>query len=421
MTLTADSSGVVRGKFTIPASVPSGNKRVTFSGGGGQSGAATFSGQGKLEHQTFQQRTDITEVRWQSPPPPPPPDLSWMLEGRGPDPIAQTFTMNANTQIAGLDLWFATLPTTQTNVQIRETTAGFPNQSILADATVLLDDIVVDGAPTRVQFAAPVLLLNNVEYAIVVLCGDADGALSVAEIGKFDPVALRWITSQPYTVGVLLSSSNASTWTAHQDRDMTFRLLESSYSQTQRVVPLGSVAVTAATDLLLMSYADRPDGSTDVQYTLTLPDATVITVADGQPVQLAAPLTGAVAVAAILRGTARFSPVLHPGTQLVAGQVAATADYVSRAIPGGADVSVKAIYEAFIPSGATVTVQYKGPDVGDAWIDVAQTATRAVDDGFVEFTHSVTGVNELTVQIKLILTGTTAARPRVRDLRTFVL
>lgn len=415
MTLTADSNGIVRGKFTIPASVPAGNKKVTFTGSSGQYGEAAFSGQGTLEHQTFQQQTNITVTRWQSPPPPPP-----VIIFVGIDPLAQTFTMRENVQVSGVDLWFATPPTTPTNVQIRGTTAGFPDQRILAETT-LTPGMIGTLAHTRVNFQSPVLLLGDVEYAIVVLCGDATGALSVAEIGKFDASAQKWITSQPYNIGVLLSSSNASTWTAHQDRDLTFRLLEANYSSTTRNIPLGSIPVTAATDLLLMSYAERPDGATDVQYTLTLPDATVITVSDGQPVELGAPVTGNVIVAAQLRGTSKMSPVLYPGSQLVVGQVEASADYVTRAIPGGSGVSVRAIFEAFIPSGATVTVQYKGPDVGDAWVTIPQTATRPVDDGFVEFTHAVTGVNELSVQIKLILTGNTAARPRVRDLRTFVM
>ena len=416
MTLTADSNGVVRGKFTIPAFVPAGNKKVTFTGAGGQYGEAAFSGQGTLEHQTFQQQTDVTVTRWMSPPPPPP-----VIIFLGVDPLAQTFTMNRNTQVSAIDLWFAATPTTTTSVQIRETTAGFPNQRILAETTVEPSQIGVLGLPQRINFQSPVLLLGDVEYAIVVLCGDDAGALSVAEIGKFDSGSQKWITNQPYNIGVLLSSSNASTWTAHQDRDMTFRLLEASYTATSRTVALGSIPVTAATDLLLMSYAERPDGATDVQYTLTLPDATVITVSDGQPVQLGAAVTGNIAVAANLRGTSQLSPVLYPGSQLVVGQLATTADYVTRAIPGGSTVAVKAIFEAFIPSGATVTVQYKGPDAGDVWVTIPQTATRAVDDGFVEFTHAVTGVNELSVQIKLILTGNTAARPRVRDLRTFVM
>lgn len=421
----ANGSGVVSGTFNVPSGIPSGTKLVSAVGAGGSKAAATFTGQGTLERQTWQQQTTVTETRWQSPPPPAPTwtgngaDFSFM---RGSDPLAQTFTLTSNAQICGIDLWFAAQPTTKTRVQIRTTAVGFPDATILAEAQLNAASINVGGATTRFNFGYPVHLVAGTEYAIVVLCDDAIGALSVAELGKFDTVNQQWITSQPYTVGVLLSSSNAVTWTAHQDRDMAFRLLRSSYTSTTRTISLGQASVTAATDLLLMSYAERPNSVTGVQYQLTLPDASVLLVDDGQPVQLAAPITGNVQVSAILTGSADFSPVLFPGTQLVYGVIGSSGTYVSRAVPGGNPVRVKTILEAIVPSGATLLVEYKGQDVGDAWTTLPQTSTRAVDDGFTELINELSGVNEVNgVQIRLTMTGTTAARPRIRDLRVIVI
>jgi hypothetical protein len=422
----ANGAGVVSGSFAIPSGIPSGNKLVSASGAGGSRATATFTGQGTLERQVWQQQTTLTETRWQSPPPPTP-RLNFS-EGSGEggdggtDPLAQTFTLTENTQISGIDLWFAARPTTTTGVQIRTTAVGFPDRTILAEAVLQPDAINIGGATTRFVFEHPVHFVAGIEYAIVVLCNDAVGALSVAELGRFDTNAQRWITSQPYTVGVLLSSSNAVTWTAHQDRDMAFRLLRANYTQTARTITLGTAAVVGATDLLLMSYAERPSNLTGVQYRLTLPDASVLLVDDGQPIQLAAPITGNVAVAAILTGNAAFSPVLFPGTQLVAGVIGTTGTYVSRAVPGGNPIRVKTILEAVVPSGATLVVEYKGQDVGDTWTALPQTATRNVDDGFVEFIHEQAGVNEINgVQIRVTMTGATAARPRVRDLRVIVI
>lgn len=415
MPIQADSNGVIRGKFTIPANVPSGNKQVVVVGAGGQSGRAIFSGQGQLEHKTYQQQTTITETRWQSPPPPPPTD--WM---RGSDPLAQTFTLNAASQIVGVDLYFTAVPTTDVTVQIRETIAGVPSQTVLATCTLKPAAINLTGW-IRFGFPGLLTLVAGIEYAFVVLCGDAVGAINVAEIGKFDSSAQKWITDQPYNVGVMLSSSNASTWTAHQDRDITFRLLGAAFMELQHDLDLGAVAVTAATDLMLLSYANRPDGQSDVQYFLTLPDGTVLTVTDGQPVQLAAAITGNVGIKARLKGGVSLSPVLHPGTQLVVGKVAATGTYVTRAIPGGSNVTVKVVFEAFVPSGSTITVEYKGPDVGDTWAAITSPTTAPANNGYVEFTYIKTAVNEASVQIRLTLNGTTAARPRVRDLRAFVM
>lgn len=412
--VTADSAGVVSGTFTIPSNLPSGSKAVIATGAGGSTATATFSGQGTMERYVWQKQTTITETRWQSPPPPPPPPPPKT------DPLAQTFTLTESIQIASVELWFAAKPTTRTRVQIRNTATGLPTQSIVAEAVLLPAAINVGGAVTRFSFVSPVMLLANVEYAIVILCDDATGALSVAELGKFDATVQKWITSQPYTVGVLLSSSNASSWTPHQDRDLAFRLLRASYTALTRSIPLGTAAVTGATDLLLMSYSERPASETSVDYLLGLPDGTTLTVADGQPVQLSAPITGNVSVTARLSGSAAFSPTLSPDTQLVAGAIATTANYVSRAIPAGTSVKVKSIFEAFIPSGSTVVMEYKGPDVSDTWITVPQIAAVPADDGFVELTCEKTGITEVTVQIRITLTGSAAARPAVRDLRVFV-
>ncbi len=410
---TADSSGVVSGSFTIPADIPTGAKLVVFNGGFGGRGEATFTGQGTIERQQWQQQTTITT--WRSPP------FTPRVMPTRIDPLAQTFTLTENAQISAVDLWFSVKPTTRTSVQLRSTAVGFPTQQIIAEAFLMPAEINIGGATTRAEFEFPVNLLSGEEYALVVLCNDPIGALSVAELGKFDSNAERWITSQPYTVGVLLSSSNASTWTVHQDRDMAFRILRANFTENSREIDLGNVAVTGATDLLLMAYAERPSSQTGVNYKLTLPDASVITVDDGQPVQLGAPITGDVGVAAILTGNSAASPILFPGTQLVAGTIASTGDYVSRAVPGGASVTVKVIFEALVPSGATLDVYYKGPDLGDTWASITLDSTRPVDDGFVEFIYIATGVNELSVQTKIVLNGSTAARPYVRDLRVIVL
>lgn len=412
--VVANASGIVTGSFTIPSGIPAGNKEVRFVGAGGQTAQATFSGQGTVERTTWQQQTTITTTRWQSPPPPPP------APPRRIDPLAQTFAMEQNIQITGVDLWFAAAPTTDARIQIRATATGLPTQEVLAEKVIKPADAVLGGAHTRIIFDAPVSLIGGIEYAIVALCNDAVGELSVAEMGKFDTTAQRWITSQPYTIGVLLSSSNASTWTPHQDRDMTFRILGADYTEVTRTVALGTIPVSGTTDLLLMSYAERPASETSVEYTLTLPDTTVIRVNDGEPVQLNAAITGNVSVSAVLSGSEDFSPVLFPGTQVVTGTIATTADYVSRAIPAGTSATVKVIYEGQVPSGSTVDVFYKGQDIGDTWVAVPVTANNPADDGYTEFIRTVTGVNELTVQIKIVLTGTAAARPYLRDLRVIV-
>lgn len=397
MSLTANSQGVINGQFTVPANVPAGTKLVQFQGPGGvPRGSARFTGQGQKVTRNF--RIQATGYN-------------------GIDPIAQTFTLREATQIAAVDLWFVAKGTASILVQIRETQNGFPTQSIVGERRLNPADITTLTSHTTVAFDAPVPLLANTEYAVVVLCDDAVTALAVAELGKYDPNAQTWVTAQPYQVGVLLSSSNASTWTAHQDRDLTFRLHRAVFTQTNKTVALGTVAVTGATDLMLLTADDLPSSVSRIEYELTLPDASKVMVSDGQPVRLAAPITGDVSVSAKMFGDASSAPVLFPGTQLVVGAIGTAGTYISRAIPGGSSVRVKVLFDAVIPGGSTVAVHYKGIDAGDTWTLVPFVSSAATDGGFYEIVHEISGVNEAMIQIRLSLTGSANARPRVRNLR----
>lgn len=412
MTVTANASGVATGKFTIPADIPVGTKRVSFVGSGGSRGEAVFVGSGRITDEVRRQVTTETTVMWWMPPAETEP--AWWAST---DPLAQTFSVPETAQIASVDLWFKERGSSPIVIQIRETTVGTPNRNVVGETRVEATDVISLTSHTRITFPAPIHLLANVEYALVVMCDDAVTEVRVAELGKWDAAHGRWVTSQPYQVGVLLSSANASTWTPHQDRDMAFRIHRAVFTETNKSVVLGVVAVTTATDLMLIAMEEIPSSVTRIAYEMLLPNGDIIAASSGQPVRLAAPVTGNVTITAKLYGSASSSPVLLPGAQLVVGHVALIADYISRAIPGGVGVRVKAVFDALIPGGAGVAVSCKGADIGDTWTTVPYVSSTPGDDGFMEMTHEVTGVTENQVQLKLTLTGVAAARPRVKNLR----
>lgn len=392
---TADGNGTLDGSFRIPAKIPAGAKTVSFTGKGGSRASAVFVGQGQLTVNTLRQVNTITTI--------------WV------DPLAQTFVLDKATQLAGVDLWF-TAKGGDVRLQIRDVANGVPSRTVLAEAHIPASSIVVSGGGhTRVLLPSPLSLAAGTEYAFVVLCDDAETALSVAELGKFDATAQQWVVSQPYQVGVLLSSSNASTWTAHQDRDLTFRLLEASFSGASSQQKLGSVSVSGATDLLLLSLSETPNADTRVEYDMALPGGKTLTVADGQPLRLAAPATGPISVKARLAGTPTASPVLWPGTQLISGAVGLTADYATRSIPARGATKAVLVYDAVIPSGATVTPQIR-KDSG-AWEALTADGTTNQGDGLVEYRFKAALSNVSEVKVRLTLTGTATARPRVSNIR----
>jgi hypothetical protein len=109
-----------------------------------------------------------------------------------------------------------------------------------------------------------------------------------------------------------------------------------------------------------------------------------------------------------------------PGTQLVAGQVRETGVYTSRAIPGGQKARVRMIFDARIPGGAGVTCAASGIDEGDEWTPLTFVSGKPVDEGFIEHTYDLDSLDEEMIRVCLTLSGTSAARPVVRNLRVII-
>lgn len=394
--LTADAEGKLAGSFTIPQGIPAGAKLVEFRGNG-STAQATFVGQGTLEVTTYRQVQTVTNTNI--------------------DPLAQTFTLDAPVQLAGADLWFTAKGAAGVRVQIREVSNGLPTRAVLAEAIVPPEAIVVTGGGhTRVLFDAPVALAASTEYALVILCNDAETALSIAEMGQYDALHQQWVAAQSYVAGVLLSSSNASTWTAHQNRDLTFRLLGAEFAAGVNTVALGAADVEeAATDIILLALAETPSSHSRVEYELTLPDGSGMTIAEEQPVRLAAPLTGALNVKAKLSGDAATSPVLWPGSQILAGSVQSEAAYYARSIKATGATKAVLIFCAEIPSGASVVPEIQLD--GGEWESMSAGATTPQGDGYVEYTFSKTISQADMAKLRLTLKGTISARPMLYDLR----
>lgn len=401
--LAADSNGVVNTSFVIPAGLSAGRKRFEIRGALGARGEATFVGGGTLVTDVFRTRVNAQAWRW--------------------DPLAQTFTLTESEQVAAVDLWFTVRGSRPVTVQIRETVAGVPSQAVLAEGRIEASAISTSGS-TRIAFGAPVMLRAGVEYALVVLTDDTETACAVAELGKWDAANGRWVTSQAYQVGVLLSSSNASTWTAHQDKDLAFRLLGVQTTQGARSIEIASgVAVAGATDFIVLGDVDLPATGCSASVRLTLSDGRVFNAPVGTTVQLPAAFTGTVSAALDVGGTATVTPVVMPGWQLVVGALDTSATYVSRAVPAAPSFRIRVIAEVFAPGAASVTAQAESGTAGQ-WADLSVASAEPIGDGWVEVEWSATGLAgvgvDKTTRIKLSISNTPEHRAAVRNLRAVV-
>lgn len=223
MPLTANGAGQITGNFTIPANVPTGTKRVTFLGNQGSFGAGRFVGEGTIVTRT-QRLSSVT------------------IETRFFDPLAQTFRLDQGRHVTSVEFKFRARGSTANKVylEIRETELGLPNGTTLAEGVLQGTAINLTGW-TKITLSRPVYLEPGVEYSMVLLTDDAVHAVALAELGKFDSAAGAFVTSQPYTIGTLLKSSNASTWTPVQEADLTVRIYGAQFTANTRTVNLGQL------------------------------------------------------------------------------------------------------------------------------------------------------------------------------------
>jgi hypothetical protein len=82
---------------------------------------------------------------------------------------------------------------------------------------------------------------------------------------------------------------------------------------------------------------------------------------------------------------------------------------------------VSCTFESLLPAASGVTVEFQKSD--GTWQSVSQTSSTSVGDGWTEqvFTVSSFTAGGTTTRVRLTLTGTSAARPQLRQLRLVVI
>ena len=402
----ADGSGSLTGTFTVPPGIPSGSKNVEFLGDQGNFGEAIFTGQGTLVTKNWLSTTTTTTWRWWSPPPP---RRNW-------DPLAQSFVLEEGRHITSLDVQFAVKgsDSNDVTVEIVDGDNGFPSRDVITRTRIKGTDITTSGF-TRATFDFPIYLEAGREYFFVLSTDDASHAVRIAELGKYDATANEFVTAQPYTVGVLLSSSNASSWTVHNDMDMCFKLNGAEFTSTTSTINLGSLTVSNMTDLLVTAPVDIPATSARVTFKYTRSTGEIFLLAPDQSIRLEAAVSDTMQVQAILEGTATESPTLHPGVLSVPATLDTAGTYVGRQFDVAAGGStIRIIFEAQLVGGATVVPQY---DNG-GYQTMALGSANQIGDGWVEYVFEDTGIVALSAtSVKLNLTGSAAGRPKIRNIR----
>lgn len=412
--LVADGTGRITGTFSIPADVPAGSKAVIAKGQGGSEAASVFVGQGQIDI-TVMRRTITTTVsqrviRQQQ---------NEALQGNeSDDPLAQTFILPEGRHLAGVDIKICNIGDRNNAIVLEIVTVenGIPTRDVVAQAFYDMHAAVI-GDWTAIRFAYPIWLSGGVEYAFVIKTDDGDHSIHTAKLGDFDADNQRPVASQPYSVGTMLSSANARTWTPHQDEDITFRLVEAHFEPVTKTVDLGTFNAVDMSDLLVMAEVELPTAAASLHFEVELSDGSVTLLRPGQAWERQDYYSGLVEVRAVLSGSATVSPVLFPVILAVAGKVAATGTYVSRAFEMGTAVDLIGWLKTFIPTGSSITLEVD--DGANNWTEMPQTAQSPLQDpGWIERRYAKAGHNaNPTGRVRLTLAGTPAARPMAYDFR----
>lgn len=421
--LVADSGGVVEGSFTVPANITAGTKEVVAIGGSGAQCAARFTGEGLIEVVTLQRVTNISQ--WSDPPAPPARALpltdfvGFNLSRGTSDPLAQSFTLPFGQHVTGVDVKFCAIGDTAETVLCEIVTMenGFPTTQVIAQTEIDMSTVLLN-TWTTFSLPIPLYLSADRQFAFVLKTNDPDHAVSFGRRGGFDTALQAHVSAQPYTVGVMFSSSNAETWTAHQDDDLTFRLRAARFAPTSRTIPLGTFAASDVSDILVRGDVRLPTDAARVLFRVTVEGEPPILLEPDQVWERTSFTDEDVTIDAIMTGNEFVSPILGRDLLAIFGTMRASGTYISRKFDMGADVRIDAIMRTRLPTGSTLTVE---KDDGDGpWESLPETVAKVLGDGWVERTYSdASFVAPTGGRIKLTLTGTPAARPSVADLEAF--
>lgn len=402
------------------------------------------------------------------------------------DPLAQTFFVEARDFPNGVfldsvDLWFNKkddlLPC---SVELRPVVNGYPSSTeIIPFAFVSKNSFNITASTTfnisnntNFKFPAPVYLPPG-QYAMVIRGNSKKYIVYSASLGEFklDDPDVR-VTDQPY-IGSMFKSQNASTWTAEQDKDVTFRLNRCKFSTTiPTAVILNSVAPAnnVEYDVFFTTGETLQFADTAAQYAFkTTSNATGIidSAFRGYLLGTNYGMDERKAIKSSIPESLKFnvllsttdstiSPVLDlerlssvlirnivnndaTGEDSYSGGNAA-ARYITRRVtlnPGFEAKDMKVYLNAYCPGPSAIRVYYKVNAPGTTQFDSDNKYVEMVNSftsgdtraGFAEFTFSTAlgqclpdGADYSTFVVKIVmLSSDTTQVPIVRDLRVLAL
>jgi hypothetical protein len=368
---------------------------------------AVIQNEAKASYVAVGRRQIIEQTIWQIP--------WWRIV----DPLAQTFNLTEDRYVTAVGLYFATKdPSQPVTVQLRNVVNGYPGPTVLASRTLRPEEVITsaDGtAETKVALPDPVLVQANTEYAIAIITPSSQYRVFVARMGAKDIRTGQVVARQPYTVGVMFSSSNGTAWTAHQDMDLKLRLYAAKFAN-EAILAFQPVPVSQVSKLVLATSQLVPRGAA-IAWEWSPDGQQWFALASDDVTELGNPMD-TIYLRARLQGVPSVSPVVQPGAvTLIAMKHKASGVYVSRQITSQPFTTITVYMDMYTPSGTSQAMKYSVDGVN--WVSFGNPVSQQqVDAQFVQYKYQAT-LSQPATQLRVRIeqsTNSPLVTPRARRL-----
>lgn len=382
-TLRADATGTTKGLFKVPSNIRCGSVNVKIFAPEYPElvGETPYTSKGILR--TTQVTNTVTTTVYRN------------RIYRYVDPVAQTFSFATDQMMSSVGLFFTDLETTEPiTLQIRETENGYPSNIILAEKVLTAADL--KGSPdgsveTKIALDNIVYCKADTQYAFTVLTNSTESKIFTQTLGGRDLLSSQRIVQNPYLPGMMFSSSNAITWTAHQTKNIKFNLYCNEYNKESTIyfTPINGIDFDRIK--ILADTSVPVDCSLEWEYSTNDNDWLPIFV--NQYMNLPKSI-GNVTIRAKVKAKSNVSPTIAIDSLLLVGaNNKENSVYVSRNITTDANYrDVKIVADIYNPSGTGVVFYYATDTEGKKWNTLEAVGEGRVKQvgGFTEYTYKAT-------------------------------
>ncbi len=407
-TLKADSSGVTKGYFTIPANVLCGTKEVKLFPVNTPSlvGTANYTANGRKITTT---KTVFTEK----------------IRLNASDPLAQSFQFDLDQFLTGVGIYFNDKDLSEPiTVQVRNMINGYPGTTCYTEKVLLPSEIKLStngSEETKVVFPDPVYCRAGEQYCFTVLSNSDIDSVYIAETTKTDITTGTQVSKNPYLNGTLFSSSNALTWTAHQNSDMKFKIYGAKFETTGQCIFQGITGVELDR-IMIASEESIPTGcSIRWKYSVNGGDFSPIEIYDDRDMDV---LIEDAIVKVEIDANSHTSPAIALDSLVLCGFTNLLSGvYISKNVHVADGYnSIKQVIDLHLPANTNVNMYYSVDTDGLDWQTLENTSVVQKSSEYKTYTFEAELDNSATeYRCKVELTTVNrVSRPKAQNLRSIM-